>query len=56
MGIPAEVAILAASTFVTIPPLPTPGLPAPPNVVVSISAITGTSLILCAPCCDGGAS
>ena len=39
IGIPADVAILAASTLVTIPPLPTPELPAPPRTTLSISEI-----------------
>ena len=39
---PALVAIRAASTFVTIPPLPTPEEPAPPKVMDSISAILAT--------------
>ena len=42
MGIPALVAMRAASTLVTIPPLPTPEDPAPPKVIDSISEILAT--------------
>ena len=39
IGMPALVAIRAASTFVTIPPLPTPAEPAPPSTTFSMSEI-----------------
>ena len=42
IGIPALVAMRAASTLVTIPPLPTPAEPAPPSAIPSISAICAT--------------
>ncbi|CAB4535195.1 unannotated protein [freshwater metagenome] len=53
---PAPVAILAASIFVTIPPLPTPEEPTPPTST-SLKALTdATSATRFAPACVGGAS
>ena len=49
IGIPALVAMRAASTLVTIPPLPTPAEPAPPSAIPSISAICATLRIAFAP-------
>ena len=56
VGIPAPVAIRAASTLVTIPPLPTPADPMPPITASEISSITWTSEIFFAFAEDGGAS
>ncbi len=56
-GIPAAVAMLAASTLVTMPPVPTPAFPALPMVTLKArSPGPVTSAIRAAPGVPGGPS
>ena len=55
VGMPAAPAIPAASTLVTIPPLPTED-PVPPIVTESRSVVVATNGTRCEPLRDGGPS
>ena len=56
VGIPAAVAIRAASTFVVIPPSPTPAEPVPPIWTSAMSFIDATCEISLLPGNSGGPS
>lgn len=55
-GIPAAAAIRAASTLVTMPPVPTPALPALPMVTCAMSSGPRTSSMRVVPGSDGSPS